>query len=129
MKKIFLITVLFLYLIPSIGITVSAHYCRGELSGISFGAEKQKQCGCKVGAVRKNCCQDVVLSMKIKDDQQKITPVSFKLVQPEALPSKPDFTYQLVIRSVEQPTVIYPVEIPPGRFKQPLYLQNESFLI
>jgi len=129
MKKIFLITILFLYLIPSIGITVSAHFCRGELSGISFGAEKQKRCGCKVGAVRKNCCEDVVLSMKIKDDQQKVAPVSFKLVQLAALPSKPDFAHPLVILSVEKPTVIYPVEIPPGRFKQPLYLQNESFLI
>lgn len=129
MKKIILIAVLFLYLIPSIGITVSAHYCSGELSGISFGAKKQKSCGCKVGSVRKNCCEDVVLTMKIKDDQQKVSPLSVKFLQPLSLPFKTGFVYPFAIVSPEEPIVGYPNEISPGRLKQPLYLQNESFLI
>lgn len=129
MKKIILIAVLFLYLIPSIGFTVSAHYCGGELSGISLGAEKQQPCGCKIGSVRKSCCEDVVLSMKLKDDQQKVNPVSFKLLQPASLPTKTGFVYQFAFVSAEEPLVGYPNEIPPGRFKQPLYLQHESFLI
>ena len=129
MKKIILILVLFLYLIPSIGITVSAHYCSGKLSGISFGSQKQKTCGCKVGSVRKSCCEDVVLSMKIKDDQQKVSPVSFKLVQVALLDTKCTFFYHVVAVSSVETMAVYTTEKPPGRFKQPLYLQNESFLI
>jgi len=131
MKKLLLILVLFLYLIPAIGVTVSVHYCKGELARISFGSEQQQEqtCGCKISSVRKKCCENVVLSMKIKDDQQKVKPTLFDFSHPAELLTKPEFFLRFVAIVTEKSSVIHPIEIPPGRSKQPLYLQHSSFLI
>lgn len=129
MKQFIVLLAVLLYLVPSLGITVSAHYCGGELSGVSLGAVQEQACPCGSKRMQRNCCKDVVLSMKIKGDQQKVAPVAWKVAAlPVVHPGTP-FMACLIDANAEEQTSFYTVELPPGRFKEPLYLQNEAFLI
>lgn len=128
-KRILLLLVVFLYLIPSIGFTVSVHYCGGKLASVSFlDTNESKKCPCGSGMSKKSCCENVVLSLKLSGQQQKNTPPSWDVAVIALLPVKTTFE-SLISTVVERPVPAYLSESPPGRFKQPIYLQNESFLI
>lgn len=128
-KRILILLVVFLYLIPSIGVTVSAHYCGGKLARISlFGTNDSKKCPCGSGISKKSCCENVVLSVKLSGQQQKNTLPSWEPSAVALPPAKAAFE-NVVSKVVERPVLAYLSESPPGRFKQPIYLQNESFLI
>lgn len=130
MKKAILFLVVFLYLVPAVGITVSAHYCSGELSDISFGAADKALCPCGSGIAKKSCCEDVIFSLKLDGQQQKANTGSWQLQDVAIIPPAHNpFVETFVPLFAEEPQRIHTIGSPPGRFKTPLYIQNESFLI
>jgi len=58
MKKIAIIVLMFLYLIPAIGVSATVHYCVSKLSSITFIDNGEPKCGCNEKAMKKNCCNE-----------------------------------------------------------------------
>lgn len=129
MRKFLVLFVLFLYVIPSIGFTFSAHYCGGELSGISFGKAHPNSCPCGIHMTRKSCCEDRVFSLKLTDTQQKVSPLAVKSSAVHLLPAISGCSYYVIAAPLtDTPAAAFP-EDPPCFLKQPLYLLHEVFRI
>lgn len=71
MRKLLSITMLFLYLLASIGFTVKAHYCGGDLASLSLF--KKVSCCCEEVSQKKkdDCCKNEIKTIKIADNQLK----------------------------------------------------------
>lgn len=78
MKKVFSIFFINILLVNSINLTLSAHYCGGNLAAFKFVFGNEKlSCGMEGGAdlcsnahvvVKKQCCEDKIQSFVIKDN-------------------------------------------------------------
>ena len=138
MKRIISLIIMVLYLLPALGITVSSHYCGGRLADVSlFGSKPKMSCVCGVTAPKNNvhfkgkCCEQVVYSLKLDNQQIKQSALDLKIPDPGVLGEKhSDFLFvrnQVIVPS--ESALSYTPDLPPGRFKEPIYIQNDSFLI
>ncbi len=127
-----------LYLVPAFGITVSVHYCGGKLADVSvLVPNKNKPCACVVPTeknetiVSGKCCEQLVFSLKLENQQLKASTVSWKSLEVVPFKSEP-FVFvpknEGVVSAGKQRSDYHPKR-PPGRFNEPIYIQNESFLI
>lgn len=67
-KRLLGIFLMFLYLIPTIGITGSVHYCGGEIAAIVILPIDEHPCACGPSEpMEDGCCADKAFSIKIKD--------------------------------------------------------------
>ncbi len=71
MRKFLSISCLFLYLISSLGLTLKAHYCGGDLASLSFFNKENCCCEENRNGRPDNCCKDEIKTIKILDDQLK----------------------------------------------------------
>ena len=71
MKRIASILLFFLYLIPSIGVEVSAHYCGGDLAKIILIPSEEHPCPCNPKDMKDNCCSDKSFQFKLDVEHQK----------------------------------------------------------
>ena len=71
MRKFLSILLLSIYMIASIGFTINAHYCEGNLA--SLGLFENVSCCCDEAESGKadDCCKDEIKTIKISDDQIK----------------------------------------------------------
>lgn len=69
MKKASIILLLLCYLMPSIGMSVSVHYCGGKLASVSLMGSAEGRCACGKKPMKKNCCKDKTTTFKIKCSQ------------------------------------------------------------
>jgi len=69
MKLLVHISLIIAYILPSIGITISKHYCGGEVSSISFLCIADDNCGCGNKKMKADCCKDEITQFKIQDSQ------------------------------------------------------------
>lgn len=128
MKKIFLILLVFLYIIPAIGVSVQAHYCGGKLASVSLTASKADSCACGSKQSKKKCCSNKTFSIKTKDSQQS----PFELN-----PEFKAFKFQLLrtikqkfnLQSARTVNSFYINHHPPDVVKPPLFLLNRVFRI
>jgi hypothetical protein len=67
MKKIYTITLLFIYLICVSGARINVHYCGGKIKDISFFQVNEKEGCCGNKMKSKDCCKDKFAVLKIKD--------------------------------------------------------------
>lgn len=129
MKRITIILLLICYLIPSIGLSVTTHYCGGKLASISILNIKSPTCRCGKKPMKKGCCKDKATILKIKDTQQFSKQVS--------LSASKTFTFQplySVLTDLNSSITTYKLNIPfahppPLQKSEPLYLLNRVFLI
>lgn len=68
MKKLLAILLLLVYTAASSGTVMSAHFCMGELAGISIGEKNQDACG-YCGMEDAGCCHDLQQVVKIDGTQ------------------------------------------------------------
>ena len=121
---------MFLYLIPAIGITASAHYCGGKVTSVSFNPFDTKHtCPCSSKKMKKDCCKDETTTIKLDDKQQKTQLVSYKIVkvtdfQP-AISTNLTFDYKTPLLSAEFDHSTHP----PDDLKHPLYIRYCVFRI
>ena len=125
MKKILAILLLLVYTAASSGTVMSAHFCMGELAGVSIGEKEQDACG-YCGMDDAGCCHDLLQVVKLDDGQMLKT--SSVLIEDKFL-------------SVLTPLDVYSTEIIGYRNKQfkpispskyggpPIYLRNCIFRI
>lgn len=129
-KRILGLLLFFLYLIPSIGISGSLHYCGGEVAAIVIIPTDEHPCACGPDEpMDGSCCQDKAFSLKIKDSHKNVNPQSFLST------SQSDFTilesnYFLINRVVtissdSEKYIIEEVEPPDDK----LFILFESYLI
>ena len=59
MKKFGSILLLIFYVVFSLGISVTVHYCGGEIDHFAFGKEDNGPCQCGDGPMKGNCCHDL----------------------------------------------------------------------
>lgn len=138
MKRILSLVIMVLYLLPALGMTVSTHYCGGKLANVSlFGSTSKMNCSC--GAMtpknkvhfKKKCCEQVTYSLKLGNQQLKQSALIFKSSDSGILEAKQlnfDFIRNTAI--VTKKVILnYSPNLPPGRYKEPIYIQNDSFLV
>ncbi len=85
MKK-FLFTIAFLsYLFAATGVVVNTHYCMKKLVSVKlFGGESVvcEKCGMDKHQFSE-CCHDEMKVVKLQQDQDKFTPLNYKIIVPE----------------------------------------------
>jgi hypothetical protein len=85
-KKLAILGIVSLYLILSIGIARSTHFCMGREQTPSFFSFESKKCPCfRLTQKSKSCCEDEHELIKIENDQSAsqvlLTPIpSFNLI-------------------------------------------------
>ena len=82
MKKISVIIVTFLYFAISSGMIVNLHYCMNSFSSADFNPVTSKK-ACDICGMDKEkshgCCHDEVKLVKLQDDQNKTSQVSYDI--------------------------------------------------
>ena len=129
MNRFFVTILMFLYIIPAIGINVSMHYCGGELMSISHKLSEKKKCSCAPNKMKKGCCEDKQQTIKIDDNQQKAELFSQKFNTILIFQSEKRLVSQIspVYKSIDR--VNYSLFHPPNLYRQPIYLLNSVFRI
>jgi hypothetical protein len=130
MKKIALLLILFMYLVPAIGITVSAHYCGSRITWVSVNFEDQEhKCACGSKKMKTDCCKDKVAFVKL-DIKQLNTSYDFNVIATISDKLNPLQSYahkSLWLATQHHIQVLYLP--PPDNLKHPLYVCHCTFLI
>ena len=121
---------MFLYLIPVVGVTVSAHYCGNINTAVSYNPfDTSHKCACGSEKMKNDCCKDENSVIKLNNDQhqsQQVTINFFKTFDSHALIAA-DHTWSI------QPSFftsrLYKPHHPPDNLQQSLYLLHRVFLI
>lgn len=127
-KSVFVFSMLMIYSLTAIGVTVHFHYCMDRFAGWSLIDNQDKPCSkCGMHSHKKGCCHDQHKQIKLSDDHQK-TAFSIK-----SFPKSQD--YSSPIAYVESPSVQWKnhtnqlVPLPPLLNETRLHLQYRVFLI
>jgi hypothetical protein len=128
MKKIIVILLTFLYLIPAIGFSIDVHWCGSKIQAVSIQTSHKKQCPCRM-EMPKGCCKDLHQVIKLTDNQCLASTLSvpnnnfiIHFTNVSHLPLKLSFT-QVKIFDFSN------YHAPPGASELPLYLSNRILRI
>ncbi len=132
MKKTFYIFFVSVYILINLGITVSAHFCRGEMHSFSFMTAKEQtdpchgeHSSCSHSSCSLSCCADVVKIIKLEDTYT--TQNKFQIDSPSApvlyyfVNQDPTFNFTENFSFILSP--------PPGILLKDIPILNSSFLI
>jgi hypothetical protein len=130
MKKVALLLILFLYLVPAIGIMVSAHYCGSRMTWVSVNFEDQEHsCACGSKKMKTDCCKDKVAFIKL-DNKQLNTSYDFSIIAFITATLNPlqGFAHKSLCLSTKHIIQLLCLP-PPDNLKHPLYVSHCTFLI
>lgn len=130
MKRFFIIIGLILYLIPAIGVTISAHHCSGKITSVSLQfLDFGEKCTCGKKPMNKNCCKDESKTYKLKNEQQKAHQFTLKVFKaftfPHVLVENFTLNYQQPLISSNYSTT----DNPPENVNHPIYIHYCVFRI
>lgn len=131
MKKVAVLLLMFFYLIPAIGVTVSVHYCGGKVTSVSLNPfDAKRKCPCGSKKMKKDCCRDKNTTIKLdtvqKNTQQIFNYVDVKFTELQTvILTKLFFEYNSVLSFSE----ISQSSHPPDRIRTPLYILLRIFII
>ncbi|MDQ3192920.1 MAG: hypothetical protein M3Q58_15130 [Bacteroidota bacterium] len=129
MKSISFIILIFLYLIPAIGINGTVHYCGGDIASITVnGIGSSEKCGCGSKRMASDCCNDENFSFHLDDDQY--TP-QYTFTSLKSFNFSPSISSQFSI-DYRTPIVqkgLYYTHHPPDNVKTPIYILHQVFII
>ncbi|MBS1650615.1 MAG: hypothetical protein JSU07_01270 [Bacteroidetes bacterium] len=129
MKKILILTMLFIYTVSVTGMNIQFHYCGGKIKSISLFHHGDSEKGCCGKKMKKDrCCNDKTTSFKLKDSHDyspssKVPPSFIKCV----VSNIPLFTFTFVYS--DKSFIIPDCHAPPVLYDNPLYLRNRVLLI
>lgn len=73
MKKLFTISIAFLYLAVSSGLALEIHHCMGKIANISLLPSPVERCGnCSMKKGANECCKDELKLVKLQDAHKLI---------------------------------------------------------
>ena len=128
-KRLLSILLLFLYLIPSIGVSGSVHYCGGEVAAIVIIPTDEHPCPCGPSEpMDDDCCKDKDFSIKIKDNHKNAdSKVIINDISDDAFMNA-SFSYVDLVTSVSSEKKHYRIkEKEPPDIK--LFVLYESYII
>ncbi len=73
MRKFIVVLVIVCYLIPTLGFSVTAHYCGGKPASVSLGIAMHSNCACGSKAMKKRCCRDKTCAIRITNSPQNVS--------------------------------------------------------
>lgn len=130
MKRIASILLMLLYLVPSIGVTVSKHYCGGKVTSVSFSPIKMgHKCPCGSKKMKKGCCKDEAAFFKLSDEQQKTQQLARNVVKITDFQSAISSNLAFYHEAPPLSTLFNRSSHPPDNLKLPLYIRYRVFLI
>lgn len=141
MKKLIAIPLLILYLTAVSGMMVQIHFCGSQVSEWSVNKQKASCC-CDNGTQKEetdtkeqhltakddDCCSDKTITLKIGQDQNKVSAVQLQLsaLQVSTLPAFSFPQSVSVVATADQPA--YRANAPPGLWQSiPLYKLHSRF--
>jgi hypothetical protein len=129
MKAVKAIFFLLCFLIGNSGMVVSAHWCGGKLTHISFLVEHDDcSCGKKVAEMKPDCCKDKVTTLKAEDDLNTTSAMIFKAsVFKEIIIAASHV--EIIAASFFHYSAPEFYRPPPDTPRHPVYLLNRVFLI
>lgn len=125
MKKAFIITLSFFYLVVASGIFLNLHYCGDDLKKIALFCTNDEEGCCGSEEEENGCCNDVSSFFKIKDDHFSVKGLNILL---------PDFSFF----SLPQTILVFSISGDYDQYKEtvhdppiddPLYIRNRILLI
>ena len=129
MKSLFILFLLFLYAMPSLGINVTLHYCGGKYTSFSIAKSNDNLCACGSKKLKKKCCEDKTISFEVDDEQTNSQEISISISKLYSYPKVLTYSFEFLKNSKdaqEKEDYFYP---PPNQRKQSLYILNQVFLI
>jgi hypothetical protein len=128
MKYFASIVLSLLYLLPSVGLAISKHYCGGEISSVSCLPFHEHDCGCGEKEMDSDCCKDEFCFIKLEDSQQKTQNIQIpKNDFPPLLAG--NFTNVLSSIGISCVNHFHFLNQPDSGFRQCLYKKYHAFLI
>lgn len=130
MYRVVAIVLLFLYLIPNIGINGTVHYCGGEVASVTVnGIGSSEKCECGSMRMDSGCCSDEDFSVQLEEDEHQYAQTVLKIEKSLDFSSAhiPQFFLDFCIPFVQKEGVI--AHHPPDIVKTTLYLLHQVFLI
>ena len=129
MKKSVTIFLFLCYMVPSFGLSVTAHYCGDKIRSIGLPFLKHSNC-CGEKKMKAGCCKDKVFSFKITNTQQYassliVLPYKVQLVPTFFYSTRPCVLTTQISNKFLQCYLLYP----PLGSPPPLYLSHQVFLI
>jgi hypothetical protein len=123
--RLLTIFLFFIHTLTQAGTVLSAHYCMGDLAGVSWGEEKHPGCSF-CGMKSKSCCHDDVMIIKTENHAYQVQIIkAVEQFQSVAIISNqlrfPDHSFDATVKS---PLFNYFCSEGP-----PLYLKNCVFRI
>ena len=128
MKKFLAVVLTFFYLTVISGVTLHLHYCGGKIASVRMVLSEVHTCTCGSKAMKKGCCKNESLSVKIDVDQKCSSVVSL-----------PSDSFNTVIAPLLSPTVFLPAlqpiatitnyHAPPPRNSTSLLIFNSIFRV
>ena len=128
MKKLTIIVLTFIYLIPAIGVSMDVHWCCNRIKIVDINSSHEKKCPCGK-KMPPGCCKDYHFSAKITQIQQSLDQIK--------IPSC-DF---ITVFSLDNYISLFTIPLqafvfdfsmrhpPPFKCKQPVYLDISVFRI
>lgn len=128
MKKLLAILVMLLYIVPAVGVNVSAHFC-GGYPVTESSSKEQKSCFCGSKSMKKSCCKNKQQLLKIDDTQQNSELPVQKFSNPfYAVFSIPAELASVIFTSYTN-AIGQRLPKPPSLYREPIYLLNRVFRI
>lgn len=129
LKKLFTITLCFIYFFAAAGVSINVHYCGGEVEEVSFFSQGEKSCCCG-NESEAGCCKDELSYIKLNDSHQQSTHVSIPHSEFVFLKA---FYGPLALQFSAAAKELSPLAVsphgPPLISRLPLFLQNQRLLI
>jgi hypothetical protein len=92
MKKLLLLFLCTVYLFSISEVRIAVHYCHGHFQKITFNSDPNEDACCKKGKrpmKKHGCCDDKVITAKIKTEQRVNTPGVFSFTSGTAVADLP----------------------------------------
>jgi hypothetical protein len=131
MQRLYAFLLLSLYLLSSVGISITAHYCGGSLASVAIIEQASCCCDDEQNGMPDDCCTNDVKVLKLAEDQLKAEQRLFVLQDVDALlpllchyvsPAS-SLSATLIITDIVLPD-------PPERDNSlPVYKRNHSLLL
>jgi hypothetical protein len=124
LRSVSLLLLMALYIIPSSGVMVMAHFCGGKLNSVALNRDKPKPCKCSKKKGKSKCCSSSKQYVKIKQSQlpaaQTEMAVGSVLLKASCVPAT---SFCLITLSPEASS-----KAPPGK-NIPFFISCHSLLI
>lgn len=128
MKKIAILLLTSIYLLPAIGFSIGMHICGNRVTALNFENFGRNGCPCGV-EMKGDCCKNIHVAFQITDNQKAATELTISKYNFSKFISESSLPVQFI--SLLQPIIFEysDYHAPPPTAKRPVYLNNRVFRI